>query len=40
VEYVDYVYAEMDAGRQIDAAYFDFKKTFDLVVLIMCYFKN
>jgi hypothetical protein len=28
---VDYVASEMDAGRQVDAAYFDFKKAFDLV---------
>ncbi|XP_026332281.1 uncharacterized protein LOC113239467 [Hyposmocoma kahamanoa] len=31
VALVDYVSAEMDAGRQVDAAYFDFKKAFDLV---------
>lgn len=29
--FVDYASVEMDAGRQIDAAYFDFRKAFDLV---------
>lgn len=31
VTLTDYVYAEMDAGHQVDAAYFDFRKAFDLV---------
>lgn len=31
INLVDYVANEMDAGRQVDATYFDFKKAFDLV---------
>jgi hypothetical protein len=31
VAQLDFIYAEMDAGRQVDTAYFDFKKAFDLV---------
>ncbi|XP_063540730.1 uncharacterized protein LOC134749640 [Cydia strobilella] len=31
VNFVDHVRDELDAGRQVDAAYFDFKKAFDLV---------
>lgn len=31
VAHVDYICSEMDAGRQVDAAYFDFRKAFDLV---------
>ncbi|CAK1596119.1 unnamed protein product [Parnassius mnemosyne] len=31
VAHLDYIYAELDAGRQVDTAYFDFKKAFDLV---------
>lgn len=31
VAHVDYIYAEMDAKRQVDAAYFDFRKAFDVV---------
>lgn len=31
VALTDYVCKEMDAGRQVDAAYFDFRKAFDLV---------
>jgi hypothetical protein len=31
VAHVDYIYAELDSGKQVDTAYFDFKKAFDLV---------
>lgn len=31
VSHIDYVCDEMDAGMQVDTAYFDFKKAFDLV---------
>jgi hypothetical protein len=31
VTLVDYIHREMDAGRQVDATYFDFRKAFDLV---------
>lgn len=31
INFVDYVTIEMDAGRQVDAAYFDFRKAFDVV---------
>lgn len=31
VAHVDYVAAEMDRGHQVDVAYFDFRKAFDLV---------
>lgn len=31
VAHLDYTYAELDAGRQVDVAYFDFKKAFDMV---------
>ncbi|CAK1581103.1 unnamed protein product [Parnassius mnemosyne] len=31
IAHVDYVCAEMDSRRQVDAAYFDFRKAFDLV---------
>lgn len=31
INLVDYVMTEMDEGRQVDAAYFDFRKAFDLV---------
>lgn len=31
VAHLDYAYAELDTGKQVDTAYFDFKKAFDLV---------
>lgn len=31
VSHVDYVHAEMDIGHQVDAAYLDFRKAFDMV---------